>query len=906
MKKKVLFAVILMMVTAFPKSAWGYSFSKVISTGDTLYFTILSYDNHTVEAVHPSYSDVPNYNGYAKPTGTLTIPSTVEMGGISYTVVSIGTYAYYGCTGITSVSIPPTVTHIKQAAFNQCTSLTSVTIASGLETIGSYAFAYCSSLENIGIPSTVDSIAPHAFEYSGLTSFSFPAGMTNVPYSMFSHCGSLTEVTLPNSLTAISGYAFQYCVSLEHIEIPSQVTTIEDYAFYNCQSLDSVLLPSGLTGLGNAAFGYCYGLSSIAIPSGITTIPNYCFSGCSNLATASLHNGMTSIGAEAFAGCTALNAELPNSITSIGNSAFSHCTSLTSMELPEGITSLGQYAFQYSGLQTLTIPSVCTSLNLAFTGCHIGKVFFNATNMADGSVYSGVFSGCAVDTLVIGANVNRVPSFAGTSSLTDVVFIGSDTKLANGAFGSCDQLSSVSLPSLLDTIPNNAFSYTGSLQSISLPTTITCIGNSAFYMSGLEEAVIPEGVLYVGENVFNGCELSRIEVPSSVVSIGNSAFAGIDTVSMLGSTPPNVPQTFFYSWHGGIINVPCGTGSSYRTAWTWAHDNIVDTCEIHHTLTLVNHGGGYFTYLDDNYDQQFIVDTTIMEFLDTMNRTLLFVSFVNDSYANGFTPQVIRVSVNGAEVNLSDITSFDQGQYVMYQYVITTDTTTVIEVWFGNLETPETYSITFLSSDETLGEVEGYYDGETATAYGWAYAFGGSIFNGWSNGSMENPLTITVTSDTTLTALFSVGGTATNDTILIHDTTYITLTDTVTNTILDTITNTVYDTIDNFIYDTLTVTDTLWLTHYDTIWLHDTIYIHDTVVVGVGDVETVRTKIYSNYGQIVVEGAEGNTVTFYDMAGRLLATKRDDYTLLRFDVPASGTYLVKVGNAPARRIVVVR
>lgn len=56
----------------------------------------------------------------------------------------------------------------------------------------------------------------------------------------------------------------------------------------------------------------------------------------------------------------------------------------------------------------------------------------------------------------------------------------------------------------------------------------------------------------------------------------------------------------------------------------------------------------------------------------------------------------------------------------------------------------------------------------------------------------------------------------------------------------------------------------------------------------------------------MVEGANGNSVTFYDVNGRMLATKRDDYSPLRFDAPASGTYMIKIGNYPARKVAVVR
>ena len=105
------------------------------------------------------------------------------------------------------------------------------------------------------------------------------------------------------------------------------------------------------------------------------------------------------------------------------------------------------------------------------------------------------------------------------------------------------------------------------------------------------------------------------------------------------------------------------------------------------------------------------------------------------------------------------------------------------------------------------------------------------------------------------------------------------------------------------------MTDTLWLTQTDTLWLHDTIIIHDTIYItqeGIDGVDALNAKVYSSQGQIVVEGADGNTVWLYDINGRVLATKQDDYTPLRFDAPVSGTYIIKIGLFPARKVVAIR
>lgn len=184
---------------------------------------------------------------------------------------------------------------------------------------------------------------------------------------------------------------------------------------------------------------------------------------------------------------------------------------------------------------------------------------------------------------------------------------------------------------------------------------------------------------------------------------------------------------------------------------------------------------------------------------------------------------------------------------------------------------PNNYTVTVLSSDSTLGTVTGsgtYTEGSTATLT--VYPQGGTLFNGWSNGSNENPLVITVTSDTTLIAYLSTASS-------IHDT--VTLTDTVT------------------IYDTISI--------HDTIIIHDTIYIHDTIT-GIESIQALDVKIYSTAGQVVVEGAMNQTVRLYDAVGHLLATRRDDFGLLQFDVPASGAYLIQVANLPARRIIVAK
>ena len=114
--------------------------------------------------------------------------------------------------------IPNSVTSVDSYAFDGCTSLTSIIIPNSVTSISLCAFRYCTSLTNVTIGNSVTSIEAMAFDY----------------------CKSLTSVTIPNSVTSIGGYAFEYCRSLTSVTIPNSVTSIGDYAFSGCTSLKDV------------------------------------------------------------------------------------------------------------------------------------------------------------------------------------------------------------------------------------------------------------------------------------------------------------------------------------------------------------------------------------------------------------------------------------------------------------------------------------------------------------------------------------------------------------------------------------------------------------------------------------------------------------------------------------------
>ena len=266
--------------------------------------------------------------------------------------------------------------------------------------------------------------------------------------------------------------------------------------------------------------------------------------------------------------------------------------------------------------------------------------------------------------------------------------------------------------------------------------------------------------------------------------------------------------------------------------------------------------------------------------------------------------------------------------------------------------------------------------GDTATLT--AVPMGNNIFLSWDNGVAANPYTLSVISDTTVRALFTLPDTIlfidtvnhylhdttfvhdyVHDTMIqyvnwyIHDTAYVHdyvhdtviqymnhymhdtlyVHDYVHDTTMQYVNQYVHDTafVNQYVHDTVMMSALMYDTtivniyqfdtsiyntyHFDTLIVnnqyYDTVFVHvhDTVYItveGIGGVEAINAKVYSSQGQIVVEGAEGNSVTMYDVTGRMLATRQDNYMPLCFDAPVSGTYLIKIGNYPARRVVVVR
>lgn len=184
-----------------------------------------------------------------KIAGDVTIASEINVNGRKYTVDAIAGFAFSECLGITSVTIPNSITSIGEYAFDRCYGLTSLTIPNSVTSIGDYTFIYCETFNSVNIPNSVISLGRGAFYGCfGLSSVIIPNSVTSIKNDTFYACRSLTSVTIPDSVTSIGDNAFAYCESLTAIIIPSSVASIGNDVFYNCENIKAIysLLPTPL------------------------------------------------------------------------------------------------------------------------------------------------------------------------------------------------------------------------------------------------------------------------------------------------------------------------------------------------------------------------------------------------------------------------------------------------------------------------------------------------------------------------------------------------------------------------------------------------------------------------------------------------------------------------------------
>ncbi len=304
--------------------------------------------------------------GAEKYTGSVVIPSAVKHDGVEYSVTSIGSYAFFGCSDLVDVVIPKSVT-----------------------ILGFGAFEFCSNLENVRFADGSDNLNIHTKDlyFSG--------------YSPFYKCDKITTLYLGRTIDFINDISVgsSFGSSLKNVTISQSVKAINDRLFYGCTGLTSITIPNSVTSIGDLAFNGCTNLTSASIGDSVTSIGRSgysIFSGCTSLAKVVIGDGLEYIDNNLFSDCEALEEiSFGMGLKQIFTNAFSNCTFLSKITChsttPPTASLLTFYRYTYDNVDVY-VPR--ESLN-EYKNDNVWKKFLNL----HGADLTGINNVTADDTV---------------------------------------------------------------------------------------------------------------------------------------------------------------------------------------------------------------------------------------------------------------------------------------------------------------------------------------------------------------------------------------------------------------------------------------------------------------------------------------------------------------------------
>ena len=236
-------------------------------------------------------------------------------------IENIQSYAFSECTSLSSVKFPSSLRQIYGNAFSQNSALQAVTFNDGLDGIGGSAFSN-TGLTTVTLPNSLTYLGSSAFSScKDLASISIGTGITEIPYNCFSGCNALTSVDLPEHVTSIGGSAYSYCDGLVSITLPSSIQAVGASAFANCSNLEEVVIPDNVTTLGTGAFKNDSKLKHVQIGKGVATLEKDLFNSCESLSSVELSEGLTAVKKFVFQYCSSLKTvTFPSTLKTLSNS----------------------------------------------------------------------------------------------------------------------------------------------------------------------------------------------------------------------------------------------------------------------------------------------------------------------------------------------------------------------------------------------------------------------------------------------------------------------------------------------------------------------------------------------------------------------------------------------------------
>lgn len=455
------------------------------------------------------------------------------------------------CTGLKKVTLKNGVRSIGEDAFRDCSSLEGVIFENTvLEKISDGAFWGCSALSSIALPDSVTEIERNAFFETGLRNIQLPEKLTLIGGGAFCNCKNLKQVQLPPQLKELGEGAFFNCENLTQIQLPAQLNKLGTDAFRNCTSLDKIDIPAGLTQIESDTFCNT-GLTSVTLHEGLTKIEDGAFHDCLKLKKIRIPKSVTDIGGLAlgirYNRGNGAEEVIPGGFTVEGYTGSAAERYVKRMHQCENLYHVffKDVKFVSIGGQTAAVTNISkTKISALKTGAFTGKPLTQALTIT----YGGKKLVNGRDYTLTWKNNKNI----GTASVTikgKGKYNGSVTK----KFRITVQKNAVYTVSRLkykisnaDTSGKGTVVFTGATdkaarKTLTIPTTVkiggksfrvTAIGTSA--MSGAKKLTtvkIGANIMTVGAKAFCGCsKLSNVTIFSTKLTTaktGANAFKGI-------------------------------------------------------------------------------------------------------------------------------------------------------------------------------------------------------------------------------------------------------------------------------------------------------------------------------------------------------------------------------------------
>lgn len=327
------------------------------------------------------------------------------------------------------------------------------------------------------------------------------------------------------------------------ITVPEQalgadITVIADQAFSGNTRLVKITLSDKITHIGNQAFYNCSALEEVVLGTGLRTIDNYAFNSCPNLKTINFPEGLVSIGEAAFVACTSIETiVLPTTLKNISQTAFAQCEALTSISIPDSLETIGNFVFYMCGeLTEVVLPADLIEMGYCiFAECP--KLESVTMPYIGFDHYDSYFLGFQFDLDLSNNLANPAVSNSAIPASLKTVTLTNCYQLADGAFAGCSNIETINLPDNLVYVGENAFD--GCAASV-----FTESNNGKYVGSETNPYLVFASVIdktattleinqatkcVAGGSVANCENLTTVRIYDDVTSVGINAFAGVPT-----------------------------------------------------------------------------------------------------------------------------------------------------------------------------------------------------------------------------------------------------------------------------------------------------------------------------------------------------------------------------------------